>query len=746
MSGKILGSIYFNLLVSIAIFAGATPILAVEQVKDLTEMSIEDLMNIEVASTATLTDTKPRLVPAAVTVITAEEVQASGARSLNELLVIYVPNLQWKYNMWEPSNLGLRGIINDRDDKYLLLVNGRKLNDHTHYGAVTERDLPVLNDIHHVDVVRGPGSALYGPGAVSMVINIVTYNAQTFQGTEITGRLGAIEEFYTAELKHGRAFDDNDGGIFLYGGIGKYNGADKHDSPQIYGFDFPEGAQMGWDNYTTPSDGTRQGHPLLHPSINNDGEAYKNLPPFKLHAQLKRGNWDIWARYIRGGQQFGWDPGVVTRAPYGWYNWLFLDWVHGNPAYITPKPNQFGYQQMTGFIGYEQQLNDNMDIDYAFSYSMLDYIRIINGNGTISESYREDNYYGRILLKWQPCENHRFAIGPEISYNQLGLQSPSLNEDNPFTAILGDMKPWSTTMYSLVGEWQWTINEQLTAFAGARVDDHTYTEQMFSPRLAGVYTPNEKDTYKVMWSRSVRMSYEEAMRANSLDPDSDSQITPPEKLDSIEFRYERQHNKNLDFAASVFWHYNFEVISYSGGSDAVIGNQKEWGFELEAAYHTDKTRLSISHAYTKLIDFDLEEGMSTFITAHPYGYGKDLAMWSNHITKLQAQQKLDDKWTLDGSLRIYWGFPGMKDLDEYNHDIAVDGTAFLYDTSWNKTYEGNYYLNLGLRYQPCKDLTIGLYGYYLLGIFDKDLNKRNTGYQGFRDHAPAVSVSVAYRF
>ena len=80
----------------------------------------------------------------------------------------------------------------------------------------------MLSDIHHIDIVRGPGSALYGPGAISMVINIVTYNAGTFQGTTVTSRMGAVEEFYSGEVKHGQKFDDNDGGVFAYAGIGKY--------------------------------------------------------------------------------------------------------------------------------------------------------------------------------------------------------------------------------------------------------------------------------------------------------------------------------------------------------------------------------------------------------------------------------------------------------------------------------------------------------------------------------------------
>ena len=102
-------------------------------------------------------------------------------------------------------------------------------------------------------------------------------------------------------------------------------------------------------------------------------------------------------------------------------------------------------------------------------------------------------------------------------------------------------------------------------------------------------------------------------------------------------------------AASIFVHYNLEIISWdeATGHSTTIGTQKEWGIELEASYHTDKTRLMVSHGYTKLIDFDLAPGKSTYITAKPYGYGDDLANWSNHITKLTAQHKLDDKWTLD---------------------------------------------------------------------------------------------------
>jgi iron complex outermembrane receptor protein len=379
---------------------------------DLTEMSMEDLMNVEVASTATLTDTKPRLVPAAVTTITADQVQGSGARSLFELLDIYVPNLQWIKQSWESDHLGLRGIINDRDDKYLLLVNGRVMNERTHYGALSERDIPLLGDIHHIDVVRGPGSALYGPGAISMVINIITYNSETFQGTEVTSRLGAIDEFYTGELRHGQKFDDNDGGLFIYTGIGDSRGANKQNAPQIYAVDMPSGPQYdfgggGHDAFTLPGDGTPAGEPYTGPVV-NDGESSVGYSPVKLHAQVTRGNWDIWARYTRGGQMINWYTKEVARPPFGWFDiWPYMNWGHWPNVDLTtiPKMNThfYGYQQLTGFIGYKQELTNDIDIDYSFSYDTLDYMRVLGTSNVftseyIKEDYREDKYNGKAIM------------------------------------------------------------------------------------------------------------------------------------------------------------------------------------------------------------------------------------------------------------------------------------------------------------------------------------------------------------
>ncbi len=746
------------------IFTATAQMLAAEQKEtnekdDLTALSIEELMNVEIKSTATLTDTRPRLVPAAVTTVTADQIQGSGARSLFELLDIYVPNLQWIRAHWESDHLGLRGIINDRDDKYLLLVNGRVMNERTHYGALSERDLPLLGDIHHIDVVRGPGSALYGPGAISMVINIITCNAETFRGTEVTSRLGAVEEFYTGEVKHGQAFDDNDGGLFIYTGIGKYNGANKQTAPQIYAVDMPSGPQFdfgggGHDAFSLPGDGTQAGHAYTGPVV-NDHESTDGYSPVKLYAQITRDNWDMWARYTRGGQQINWYTKEVARPPFGWFDiWPYMNWANWPNVDLTAIPRMnvqsYGYEQLTGYIGYKQELTNDIDIDYAFSYDTLSMIRTLGSSyvassSDIREDYSEDKYIGKAVLKWQLNDQHRVALGTEYLHSELGNNNSNWPIEEPRDTRLSPMPQWSTNMYSFLGEHQWTINDQWTTFLGGRIDNHTYTSAMYSPRAAVVHTPTDKDTYKLMWSESVRSNFEEEMKAQANAGGGNSD---PEKLGSVEFRYERQQSKNLELASSLFYHYSLERISWdqTAAQNTTIGTQKDWGIEFEATYHTEKTRLTVSHSYTKLIDFDLSDGKdSTIITAEPYGYGDDLANWSNNITKLNLQHKIDDKWTLDSSLRIYWGFPGQKDLNKYQ--VSIAGPYPIMEPGWDAAYSGNYYLDLGLQYKASKNLTVGVTGYNLLGLFNKDYNKRNyLSDPDYRNEAVAVGVTVTYKF
>jgi outer membrane receptor for ferrienterochelin and colicins len=670
---------------------------------NLFDMSLEQLMNIPVTSTSLTAVSSGRVSPSTVTTITQQDIQNSGARSLNELLEIYVPNLQMILHSAGISHLGLRGIISNRDDKYLLLVNGRVMNEHTDLGVLSERDLPMLRDIHQIDVVRGPGSAMYGPGALAMVINIITDNANTFKGFEVSQRVGVIEEHYTTEFKYGHQLKDG-AGLFLYGGISEYPGASAHYSPLIYGGGptLRRGKTYAWDQEVTTD-------------IRRYGDGYDNLPRIKLHGEYTKNNLDIWLRYTQGGY-------CVDTTGDGYINNLFEE----------------GYRQATAVLNYKQELADNFALKYMFSYERFE---AFTNTATLRfapahsynrpRNYGEDEYYGQIIANWKVNENQEFAFGGAWRYDEFGLkawgQDTAIMYRFPGAPVLNVMPRWHTNMGSMFGEYQWRINNQLTAFVSARQDDHTFTERMFSPRFSLVYTPTDVDTLKLIASRSVRTNNDAEMKKaemGGLYSNSDVEI-----LKAYEARYERRVSDHIWLAADAFIH-NQDMIGWvstpSPGFTGPLGTEKLWGVEVEASYVQNRFRFDVSHGFTKLLDFKLPPGVTAVPqdTAEPGGYGHDLADWYNNISKVRVHYQVDDKLSLDSSLIVYWDNPGGEDYAKMRR-IA---SASNYDPRSRDVFYNNWYLNLGLQYQYSKNLTLRMDAYDILGLFDQDLNKRNVGF------------------
>lgn len=686
-----------------------------EENQDLFEMSVEQLMEVEVESTATLTDAKPRLVPAAVTTITQEQIQASGARSLYELLDIYVPNFQWVLHSAKLRHMGLRGIISNRDDKYLLLVNSRVMNEKTDFGVMTERDLPMLSDIHHIDVIRGPGSALYGPGALAMVINIITDNAMTFQGTESTLKLGSIEEFYSGEIKYGSKFDD-DSGILFYVGASHYPGASSKHSPTILGRQDTIGGE------------TYQAGDQIKDWPNSFNESFRDKIKCKLHGQYTNGGLDIWVRYTTGGEYMDLFNERLSRR---WFR-------EGE-----------GYRQGTFYSGYKQEISPEFWIRYVFSFDRTEVET--EDNVWRPKSFRENEYYSRIIANWKPHKRHSFAFGGEWSHEQFGRRHSNdrgkavmyhMTGSRLSFANSGKMPKWSTDLKSLLGEYQWNINDRLTTFLSGRIDKHDFTETMFSPRATLVYTPNSKDTIKIIGSRSVRTDTAAEMKKKY---DSTGEKSDVEVLKALELRYERQHTDKLYLAGSIFRHWH-DVIGW--GSGRSLGKMNSYGIEVEASYRKGKNRIDLSHSLSKLLDFNLRRGLtSTELTAEPMGFGSDLSNWSNHITKLIAHRDLNDRWKLDSSVIVYWGYPGGKDYADYQYSV----NASRYKPGFTRSFRPSVFWNLGLMCNITDNKTLRIDGYNLLGLLDRDLNKRRVGFNTdypaqVRFLAPSIGVSYIHKY
>ncbi|HEX2769723.1 MAG TPA: TonB-dependent receptor plug domain-containing protein, partial [Geobacteraceae bacterium] len=146
----------------------------------LSTMSIEDLMDIEVTSPGKKLQ-KMSDVAAAVYVISQDEIRRSGATSIPEVLRM-VPGVQVARidaNKWAIS---VRGFDDRFANKLLVLIDGRTVYTPAFSGVYWDIQDTMVEDIDRIEVIRGPGAALWGSNAVNGVINIITKNAEETQG------------------------------------------------------------------------------------------------------------------------------------------------------------------------------------------------------------------------------------------------------------------------------------------------------------------------------------------------------------------------------------------------------------------------------------------------------------------------------------------------------------------------------------------------------------------------------------
>lgn len=208
----------------LAVVAVLTPLPGMTQQHDLSQASLEDLMNIQVTSVSKK-EQKLSKVGAAVFVINQGEIRRSGATNIPDLLRM-VPGVdvaQIDASNWAIS---IRGFNDRYASKVLVLVDGRTVYS-PDFGGVEwdEQDVP-LEDIERIEVIRGPGGTVWGANAVNGVISITTKNAKATEGGLVTAGGGSQESA---------------GGMAQYGGnlgtdgayriFGKYSSAGTSEFP-----------------------------------------------------------------------------------------------------------------------------------------------------------------------------------------------------------------------------------------------------------------------------------------------------------------------------------------------------------------------------------------------------------------------------------------------------------------------------------------------------------------------------------
>src|SRR5579864_8710918 len=269
-----------------------------EPSKDLGNQSIEDLMNIEVTSVSKK-EQKLSRTASAIFVITQEDIRRSGATNIPDLLRM-VPGLdvaQVNGSTWAISS---RGFNDEAANKLLVMIDGRTVYSPLFNGVFWDAQQVPLEMIDRVEVIRGPGAAVWGANAVNGVINIITKKASDTQGGLISGGAGTYEQgFGTAEYggrlgsgTYYRAFMSAFNRNHLIGVTGQ-NGQDDWDA---YRTGFRVDTKFGVKNSFTVQGDAYNG---------SEGEVVAAVTSFQppqpqtLNMRLGLGGWDVLSRWDR---------------------------------------------------------------------------------------------------------------------------------------------------------------------------------------------------------------------------------------------------------------------------------------------------------------------------------------------------------------------------------------------------------------------------------------------------------------
>lgn len=533
-----------------------------------------------------------RRAPAVATVITAEDIKAMGAIDLDEALES-VPGFHVSHTADRNfSTYSIRGINgNPANPQVLMLQNGIPINTVFRGDKGQAWGSMPLDNIARIEVMRGPGSALYGADAFAGVINIITKTAADTPGTEVGLRGGSFNS-KSAWLLHGSKLDELEVAAYLrLGSTDGYRETINADAASRLDRIFGNNASLAPGALQT-------GHDDIDANLDLGYDQWRLHAGYKLRDKLGLGAGVSYALDPLGSEK-----SERISADLSWADpWLADNWGLGFTGsylhYSEEATNYNLYPPGTTFP------------TGTFPNGMI---------GSPARWERQLRLSGYATYSGFSGHNLRFGMGHEDLdlYKVRTLKNFLLTPSGPvptgpltdYSGIQPHVRTHRRTNDYVYAQDEWSIAQDWTLTAGLRRDNFSDFGGTTNPRLALVWDAALDLTAKLLYGQAFRApSFTEQYGINPVN--NGNPDLKPESIRTLEAAFSWQARKDVQLNLSLF-RYAIDdairpvpnVLVGTGGTFANIGQQNGYGAELELTWDVMRNlRLSGNYAWQRAID------------------------------------------------------------------------------------------------------------------------------------------------
>ena len=177
------------------------------------DLSLSQLLEVSVVASKRAESSAD--APSSITVFTAEKIAALGLKNLNDVLQL-VPGFDVRRSRQQLQLITVRGVTSDLNERLLIMIDGVRLGSVNDGGTGKMVRAINLTDVQRIEIIRGPGSALYGTNAFAAVVSIITKKGSDVEAVHVTGEAGSYSSRST-DVTAGKKFGDfNLNGHFGY--------------------------------------------------------------------------------------------------------------------------------------------------------------------------------------------------------------------------------------------------------------------------------------------------------------------------------------------------------------------------------------------------------------------------------------------------------------------------------------------------------------------------------------------------